>query len=97
MSSEVPSLILSNREAEREALTKSPTVVDVNLKEGVAVALRGLSLTVCAVAATCDDPPDVLRKFADYLPLDLDVVLKGSSEGDSPHRVTLSDLMWTRQ
>ena len=75
-----------------------PTMVEVDCDQGLEVALRSLSLTVCALAATCDDPFDVLRRFTECLPLDLDTVLKGGSEGDSPQdRVTLSDLTWTRQ
>jgi hypothetical protein len=90
-------VVLDDKTA-RVTLERLPTVVELVCDQGLEVALRSLSLTVCTLAATCDDPADVLRKFAAYLPLDLDVVLKGSSEGDSPQDcVTLSDLTWTRQ
>jgi hypothetical protein len=74
------------------ALEGSPAVVEMVCDQGLEVSFRSLSLMVCTLAATCDDPPEVVRAFTLQLPHDLDVVLKGGSSGDSPQdRVTVSD------
>ncbi len=71
--------VLFDDEVARETLATSPTVLEVNLDQGIEVGLRAISWSVAAILARCEDPSDALYELSEQMSSDLNAILAGVS------------------